>query len=376
MSKMLERCGPTVGRRRAMAMWARYARRAVFGMIVASTVALGGLAAVSSAVAAAPGGVFSVFADCPLGAFKKLGVKPTFCGFRQVTGGELTIGSMDVPISQTITLQGGFITTENPANEREFFAYPAEGGESVSKTELEVSGGLSALIDCRAIEGRGSEERLERDACRTFSFYGRASNETATIESVASPVDPSIFDERAAGSGDGAALTFPIRVHLKNQFLGSSCYIGSETSPLQLRLTTGATSPPEGIEPLHGAVGKAETVEEGELEMLRLSGDSLVDNTFTAPGAEGCGESASSIIDPLIDAKLGLPSQAGQNSIVLTGAVDAASGETVEASEKQQEEAAAKKKQEEAEAKKKQEEAELETHHRRKHPRHRRHWRS
>ena len=99
--------------------------------------------------------------------------------------------------------------------------------------------------------------------------------------------------------------------------------------------------------------------------MLRTTGNSLVDNTFSAPAAEGCGESFSSIIDPLLDGKLKLPSPDGYNTAILNGTVYVASVEEVEANEKLQEETEAKKKQEEAEARKKQEEAE---------GRHRGHW--
>jgi hypothetical protein len=345
----------------------------VLGVMVASVVSVGGFAAVSAATAvAAPGGIFSIFADCPLAAFRTLGVEAVaLCGFRQVTSGELTIGSIDVPIDQTITFQGGFVWTGNPELKREFFAYPAEGGESLSKTELEVPGGLRSVIDCRAIEGKGVQERLERDECRAFSSYGKAGGVTATIESVAGPEDLSIFNEHAFGSETGTALTLPIRVHLKNPFLGDSCYVGSETNPLQLNLTTGTTSPPAGVASIHGALGNLETQEEGELSTLRISGNSLVDNTFTAPGVEGCGETASSILDPIVDSKIGLPSQAGHNAIVLTGTADAAAAETVETNEKLQAETEAKKQQEEAEAKKKREEAEHERRHGRGHHRHR-----
>ncbi len=332
---------------------------------------------VAAPAQAAPSGVFSVFADCPLVAFRALGVPPghSLCGFHQISSGELVIGSMDVPISQTIILQGGFIYTGNPENEREFFGYPPENGETMSKTEQSVPGGLSGLVDCEEINGDGYRERFERYACRAPSFDGRTNGVTATLENMATVENPTIYDERAVGEESGTGVRLPIRVHLKNPLLGNSCYIGSEADPIELELTTGTTSPLPPNKPIVGATGTPKTLRESGpgmlLRMLQVTGNSLVDNTFSVPTAEGCGESFSSIIDPLLDGKLKLPSPDGYNTAILTGTVYVASVEEVEINEKDQTEAEAKKQQEEAEAKKKQEEAEAK---RKQEEAERRHW--
>ena len=96
--------------------------------------------------------------------------------------------------------------------------------------------------------------------------------------------------------------------------------------------------------------------------MICLLESSVVDNSFSVPVAEGCGEDSSSIIDPILDGKLKLPSEDGHNHR-LHGTEEVATAEAVEVSEKTQEEAEAKKKQEEAEAKKKQEEIEAKKKH-------------
>jgi hypothetical protein len=67
--------------------------------------------------------------------------------------------------------------------------------------------------------------------------------------------------------------------------------------------------------------------------MLRLFENSLVDNSFAAPAAEGCGEAFAFLIDPLIDAKIGLPSAAGHNSAILSGELKTATVEAVLANE-------------------------------------------
>ena len=351
-----------------------YVKRIMLMVAMALVVPLGSLGGASSAQAT-PGGVFAVFADCPLAAIRALGVPPgrALCGFHQITSGELVIGGMDVPIDRTITLQGGFIPT-NPETEIEFFGYPPENGESLSKTELNVPGGLPGLIDCREIQGMGFWEKFERGECVVLSFYGRTAGVTATIEAVAGTAHPLVYNERSLAHEEGTALILPIRVHLKNPLLGSGCYIGSESNPIELDLTTGATSPLPPNKSIHGAEGNTETLEEDGLLTARDVGNSLVDNTFSAPTAEGCGESLASIIDPILDRKIKLPSEDGYNTAVLTGVGQLASAEEVGTSEKIQAETEAKKKQEEAEAKKKQEEAEAKKKQEEAERRHRRHW--
>ncbi len=178
------------------------------------------------------------------------------------------------------------------------------------------------------------------------------------MEGVASASNPGIFNAVALGFEEGTGLTLPVRIHLKNPLLGNQCYIGSESRPIELHLTTGEHSPNSPNKPIHGTNGKERVVEEYERLVASLVETSLVDNTFSVPVAEGCGESFSSIIDPLLDSKLKLPSPDGYNTAILTGTVYVATPEAVEANERIQEETEAKKKQEEAEAKKKQEEAE------------------
>ena len=123
-----------------------------------------------------------------------------------------------------------------------------------------------------------------------------------------------------------------MRIHLKNPLLGNSCYIGSESNPVQLHLTSGTTSPPEPNKPISGKKGTLSTEENGEI--LVASENTLVDNSYPAPAAEGCGEFFSFLIDPLVDSKLGLPSKAGHNTAILEGTLRITSAEAVVNSEK------------------------------------------
>ena len=127
----------------------------------------------------------------------------------------------------------------------------------MSKTEQNVPGGLSGLVDCEEIKGDGYRERFERYACRALSFYGRTSGVTATLENVATVENPTIYNERATAVRNWEpAVRLPIRVHLKNPLLGNSCYIGSESNPIELELTTGTTSPLPPNKPIEGETGE------------------------------------------------------------------------------------------------------------------------
>ncbi len=286
------------------------------------------LASASPAMAE-PKGIFKIFKECPTEIPGN-----ELCTYNVTTSGEFAIGTTKVPINKPIILQGGSLPTGNPENPREFFALPAKNGESLSKTELNVPGGLLG-IKCEEIKGEGPAEKFLRELCKSV-FEKGATAVTATAELVANEKNPVIFNEFALAAEEGTALTLPLRVHLKNSLLGNSCYIGSESSPLQLHLTTGETHPPKGFKPLHGTLGEPETLEEKGQKMLRITGNSLVDNTFSAPGAEGCGEFLifKGFLDSLLDGKIKIPNKAGENTAIFNGELNAATPEAVIASEK------------------------------------------
>lgn len=305
----------------------RRVRRRTLLIAVALMAPLAALGSASSALAA-PKGIFAVFAQCPTST---PGV--ALCQYAEVTSGEYVLGSLRVPIDKTIVLQGGGLPT---GLINEYFTLPAANGESISKTELNVPGGLVGLGDCAAIQGRGFFENDRRAVCRSF-FGNRFTDVTATIEGVASTTNPSILNVGAFFAREDTALVLPIRVHLKNPLLGSACYIGSEASPIELRLTTGTTSPPKPNEPIKGTRGasstETETIDGKEAEVSVSTEASLVDNSFSVPKAEGCGGFLSSVVDPILNAKLGLESPSGHNTAILTGPHRSAFAEEVIASE-------------------------------------------
>ncbi|HEX7609271.1 MAG TPA: hypothetical protein VF380_01235, partial [Solirubrobacteraceae bacterium] len=118
---------------------------------------------------------------------------------------------------------------------------------------------------------------------------------------------------------EGTGVTLPIRVHLENPALGESCYIGNESDPVTLKLTSGKTSPPAPNTPIEGSPGKLTTNEGASI--LTLHANKLVDNAFPAPAAEGCGGSLALLLNPIVNADAGLPAAAGHNTAILTGTV-------------------------------------------------------
>lgn len=58
-----------------------------------------------------------------------------------------------------------------------------------------------------------------------------------------------------------------------------------------------------------------------------------MNNSFAAPGVEGCGGLFSFLIDLIIDGQLGVPAAAGHNTAILSGTLKDANAEAVKASE-------------------------------------------
>jgi hypothetical protein len=280
-----------------------------------AAVALTSIAALLGAASAmaTPKGEYAVFADCPVATVNA-------CVFATTESGKFVVGKETVPIEKTITLQGGI--TENAAEELKFVA--ASDGNTLSKTPQKVPGGLAGLVKCNEISNL-----LVRIACEV-TFENGVTGVNATSE-LAAPASSIGIDEGNFINETGTALSLPLKVHLENPFLGSSCYIGSNSSPVVVNLTTGTTSPPPPNTPISGTRGTVEIKGAGEILVLR--NNSLVNNSFAAPGATGCGGLFAFLIDPIINAKLGLPSVAGHNTAVLTGTLEQAGAEAVKASE-------------------------------------------
>jgi hypothetical protein len=277
-------------------------RRRTLGVMLTLGAMLMALSLASSA-SATPTGEYAVFAQCPLS-----NEALSACLAAKTETGEFIVGKEKVPISKAITLQGGFIENEETGA---LTFVGAANGETLSKTPQAVPGGLAGLIACKEISNF-----FERVACELV-FENGVTGVNATTE-LAAPASSIGLNEGNLLGEEGTALSLPVKVHLENPFLGSECYVGSNASPVVLNLTTGTTSPPAPNKPIKGSVGKVEVNSEGTI--LTLSKNSLVNNSFAAPGTSGCGGILFSwILDPIVNAKLGIPAAAGHNTAILNG---------------------------------------------------------
>ena len=271
--------------------------------------------AVFAPSASAHTGEFAKFNNCPSttpGVFK--------CLYAETTGGKVILGKKTVPIVNPAVLQGGF---SEPNAEGLSTFYGATNGETLTKAPQPVPGGLAGLVNCKEISNF-----FERIACEAV-FENGLTGVNATLE-LARPASEIRLGERNLIFRRGVALKLPVKVHLENPLLGSTCYVGSSSSPLIWNLTTGTTSPPPPNTPITGKGGTLEPKEEGEI--LQVNGSELVDNAWSAPGASGCGGfPAEYILDPIIDSQVGVPSAAGRNTAILQTTSDIATATAVNA---------------------------------------------
>jgi hypothetical protein len=252
--------------------------------------------------ASAHTGLFSKFDNCP-------STNPTVfkCLDGVTKGGKVVLGKKTVPIVNPVTIQGG---ETNSVEGISHFVAAANGVPSLSKTPQPVPGGLAGLVNCKEISNF-----ILRTSCE-WTFENGLTGVNVTLE-LARPASEILVNEFSLFfEENSAAMQLPVKVHLENPLLGSSCYVGSSSSPIIWNLTTGATSPPPPNTSIHGATGELEFPEEAEI--LEITENKLVDNAWSAPHATGCGGFlVELILDPIIDSSVGTPSAAGKNTAIL-----------------------------------------------------------
>jgi hypothetical protein len=253
-----------------------------------------------SALAAAPTGQYADFKYCP---YQNPAV--TSCVHSVTNSGKFQLGNSDVPITAAtpIILQGGFIDSESGATQW----VNANGADTLSKTRLKVPGGLLGLVDQGGLTGL------------LISALNAAIAAENDVYATAELVGPVQFNLTNSLQGTGTGVALPVRVHLENPFLGSSCFIGSASKPISLKLTTGTTAPPLPNTPMSGYPG--DTFLNDEFTIITDVGIKLVDNSFAAPAATNCGITFLDrlLITPAVNLKEGLPAAAGKNTAIQQG---------------------------------------------------------
>ncbi len=276
----------------------RHVRMLGISLVAAFTVA--GIAA-GPALAKKASNPFEKFNECPLQLVQENG-----CIFGEA-GKEsfFQAGKVTVHFVKPVKLNIGFTESEeHPEREN---VWGAEDGHSITK-EPEPAPSLTEGIDTEKLS------EAEKARYEAYLASGGSTKVTATIE-LALPASDIFLDEANLLEEEGESFGFPVMIHLSNKFLGTKCYVGNTTEPINVPFTTGETHPEAPNTPIHGTLGHIVVIGEGQI--LEVEGPHLVNNEYAAPGVGGCGINGS--LDESIDSALGLPSPAGSNTTELIG---------------------------------------------------------
>ena len=271
-------------------------------------VAVFAMLAFASVASATLTGAYTRFQNCPW-----TNAEVERCVVSVTEGGKVVLGSKTVPIVNPVTVQGGY----GPAIEEgpeEGFAngfFAATNGVTLSKAPQPVPGGLLGLIPPE------SSPPLVKALLKAATENGLTGVES-TLE-LARPASEIKINETHLAEGIGVAFILPLKAHLENPVLGSSCYVGSSEAPLYWELTAGETNPPGPNKKITGSIGSVNFLEKGFI--VELQDNVLVDNAWKAPAAKGCGGLLASVIDPIINLASGLPAAAGTNTAILENTV-------------------------------------------------------
>jgi len=205
----------------------------------------------------------------------------------QQRSGNLNINGFNVPLHETLEIRGILIPNGEP---RPLFTAPAGSTGFIGKPER-VPGGL---IGIEWLPG----------------------NSVLAITELAGPPSAIRLDL------SDFSIRIPVKVRLVNLLLGMDCHIGTNSRPVMLNLITGTTNPPPPNGPISGRQGALTSIPGG----FEAIGNTNVENSFAVPGATECGLGLG-LINSLVNLRLGLPSSAGKNSIVLNNDVALATRE-------------------------------------------------
>ncbi|MES1171414.1 MAG: hypothetical protein ABUL56_03530, partial [Actinomycetota bacterium] len=199
----------------------------------------------------------------------------------QSRSGSLTIKGFAVPIGESFELRGGL--QANPSSPTGLSFVPPRGTTGIFAKPVQVPGGLLGI---------------------DFPIPGNAV--TATVK-LAGPVSGISVDTGAF------TVRTPVKLALTNPIIGPGCQIGSDSSPIRLNLIIGTTAPPAPNRPITGRLGAPDF---SNPNYILLRGGVNVDNSFSVPGASGCGIGLG-LINAIVNAKLKLPSAGGNNEIIV-----------------------------------------------------------
>jgi hypothetical protein len=277
-----------------------------------------------------PGGIYTMFTDCPITNPLMQETPPSSdpasggssfaaCSAGDVTSGTLQIGNITTPVVQPVNVQFGFYTPPNAApggeNTTSIAVLPPPGGDSaivVSKPDL-VPQSLTTALGCP------STNPTVENLCQEAQQRGGRFQQIFGLAQEAGPLTNFAL----------LSWTQRLKVHLINPLLGKNCFIGSDENPI-------VVNPQLSVGPGGGltAVPDPNPAKHPDTEVLDITNAISSDNTFFAPAVTGCGPGglANIAVDEALDTSAGLPAASGSNSITLNGtfavAVTSAGGDT------------------------------------------------
>ncbi len=189
---------------------------------------------------------------------------------------------------------------------------PAADGQTLVADAALVPGGLLDLE--HALNPNGGAEPVGLNG-----LLGKIGQTVDSVLGVKAQVElagvPTNFNRLAALlTNYGPVFTLPIKVHLISPALGKNCYIGSDDNPIVLKPETLKSGASDGHSVQYDRDGK-----EFGVAFLDITGATLGDDSFAVPAATGCG--LLGMLNGAVNGKVGLPSPAGNNSLVLEDAI-------------------------------------------------------
>jgi hypothetical protein len=278
-----------------------------------------GAALAMSAVGVTPAlagvkGIYEPFHACPFNNPEvSICVHAETAGGKE--GGQFTVGSITIPLSKKITLQGG-LTEAGYTGETELegFFGPENGEETLAAPALKVPGGFVNRIAPQPWWPTALTESFE-SAKKNHELSA-----TETLELAGTPE----LDPGHLLAAEGTAFELPMKVRVSSPWLttlgGGTCHVGSNENPILVDLTSGASTGPFPYEynTSQGKVG--EIAFKDEFNYAEITHSTLVNSTYSVTtGAEGCGGEFESVVDHAISTAAGVPDASGQNTVILTG---------------------------------------------------------
>lgn len=274
---------------------------AAAGLLTALAVAMP--AGHASAATTSLNGDWAPFTRCPVENPSMLAADGTstiaFCLASDSPSGSVTLGKVTAQTGD-VNLQAGLVENTSTG----VFTVVSPAGGAISAAPAQVPGGLLGLMCPSTIP-------VVSSVCGEIT-----SSALNTVMAVVQPAgNPSAFSLLGGLITGHPIITVPVKIQLRNPLLGSSCYLGSNSSPILLHPeNTVAPSISASRFDADGTPDPGNGVVQGIFE----TGGTQSDDSAAIPGATGCGPLG--LLDGAINSKVGLPSPAGSNSFTLDNA--------------------------------------------------------